>query len=133
MTRMWTAALMLALLTGCTIGPRGDRTALAQSPRGANIELVTQVGTLRGELLVMRDSGVVLLTDANRVTLVEYEAIIRGRAEDGPASFTGASARAGRQFDALRGKSRFPRGLQPNVEAELLRLYDQTSLEVVRP
>jgi hypothetical protein len=133
MKRMLLAVPLIVLIAGCNIGPRGDRTPLALSPRGANIQLTTVAGELHGELLAVQSSGVVVLTTANVVTLVEYEAIRGGRVENGPSRFTGASARAGRHFDQLRRRSRFPQGLQPNVEAELLRVHNQASLVVVRP
>jgi hypothetical protein len=133
MTFMRMGVLLIALLAGCSIGPRGDRTALALSPRGANIQMTTAAGELHGELLAIQSSGIVVLTAANGVTLVEYEAIRGGRVENGPSRFTGASARAGRHFDQLRRRSRFPQGLQPNVETELLRVHNQSSLVVVRP
>jgi hypothetical protein len=133
MTRMRTAVLLVALLAGCNVGPRGDATALALSPRGALIELVTQTGDLGGELLEMRDDGVVLLTGADQVTLVEYEAVRRATVENGPPGLTGVNMRSGRTLERLRRVSRFPQGLSPEVEARLLSTYGQSSLVVVRP
>jgi hypothetical protein len=133
MTRTVNGVLLVALLSGCNVGPRGESTALALAPRGAQIELETGSGALRGELLEMRGTGVVLLAATNQVTLVEYEAIRRGHAENGPSNVTGAGMRSGRAFETLRRKSRFPQGLNTGVEARLLAAYGQDSLVVVRP
>jgi hypothetical protein len=137
MKRMSTAVLLVVLFAGCSVGPRGETTALALSPRGALIELVTQtgemVGEVGGELLEMRNDGVVLLTDAGQVTLVEYEAVQHASLEHGPPGLTGANMRSGRTFQRLRRVSRFPQGLSPEVEARLLSAYGQSALVVVRP
>jgi hypothetical protein len=133
MTRMGTAVLLGALLAGCTVGPRGDTTALALSPRGANIDLDTQTDRLAGELLEMRDDGVILLTRAGQVTLVEYEAVRRATVEGGLRGVTGGSMRSGRVFERMRQVSRFPQGLSPEIEARLLSTYGQSALVVVRP
>jgi hypothetical protein len=132
MTRMRSAVLLVVLLAGCSIGPRGETTTLALSPRGAQIELVTLNGELRGELLEMRGDGVVLLTGANQLMLVDYDAVRRATVENGPRGLTGTSMRSGRALERLRRVSRFPQGLSSEVEARLLSAYGQSSLVVVR-
>jgi hypothetical protein len=144
MKRMSTAVLLVAMFAGCSVGPRGETTALALSPRGALIELVTQTGemagelvtrtgTMAGELLEMRNDGLVLLTNTGQVTLVEYEAVRHATVEHGPPGLTGANMRSGRTFHRLRRVSRFPQGLSPEVETRLLSAYGQSALVVVRP
>jgi hypothetical protein len=133
MTRMSTTVLLVALLAGCNVGPRGDATALALSPRGALIELVTRSGELEGELLEVRDDGVVLLTGAGQVTLVAHDAVRRATVENGPRGLTGFNMRSGPTRERLRRLSRFPQGLSPEVEARLLSTYGQSSLVVILP
>jgi hypothetical protein len=133
MVRMMAALLLTALTAACNIGPRGEGTALAQSPRGALVELTTTAGELQGELLEMRSTGVVMLSDAGQITLVQYEAVRGGRVENGPRNLNGRQMADGRVNQLMRRMSRFPQGLSAELEAELLRAHGQQSLTLVTP
>ncbi|HVT45354.1 MAG TPA: hypothetical protein VMT00_13295 [Thermoanaerobaculia bacterium] len=125
------AVVTLALcLTACAVGPRVGDFKPAYSPAGIEVTLNLEgESTLKGELLEVRDSGLVMLND-NEVILISYASIRRGGlAQTGIRIGEGKPpARAARE--QLRLLSRYPQGLSPELLASLLSAYGQEKLTI---
>jgi hypothetical protein len=121
--------LVCVMTTGCLKGPLPSSAPLANQPRGALIAVGVSTGEYQGELLDVRDTGVVVRTD-EWLLLIEYTAMRYVRAElmHGGAM---APARAYERRDALKLRSRFPQGLSPDLERELLRSTGQEGLRII--
>ncbi|HEV8511596.1 MAG TPA: hypothetical protein VGQ48_14175 [Gemmatimonadales bacterium] len=124
---------LLALVAACPIGPTVRSFPTAGSPQGvrADIRLTGRAKMqLLGELLEVRDSTLLVLRDSARVTEVPIRMI-------GSATFPtqGVLIDRGRlsknDREKLRLMSRFPAGLRPEFESQLLAAYGQTEPEKV--
>ena len=121
---------LLLALAGCSTGPSLRSFAPAKSPAGVQAEL--RVGgrneRVRGEVLEVRDSSLILVRDGARVTLIPIRRIYSGKfAKVGYLIGQGEISDGDRR--RLRLLSRFPGGMQPDIEARLLAVYGQTELD----
>ena len=125
--------MALALVSsgvGCIFGSHVGTFAPANSPNGVTARLETSAGRVTAELLEVRDSGLVVLDNA-KVTFVPYRSI-----SDGSFNQLGVTIRNGQFQNAekrnrARLVSRFPQGITPETERELLGFYHQTSIIVL--
>lgn len=135
-------ALVGTLLAACHVGPQIDETSIGRQPHGATVivELNEKTGGKRiehyGELLVVTDDGLVVLTPKNeqinaRLIEIPWSKIFRIRAPELPGvamrASQGDSARAA-SVEELRLVSRFPQGLSEGLARQLLSYYGQTEL-----
>ena len=120
-------------LVGCFhFGPTAETLPLASTPNGATVTAsLTTLGAASGELLSVRDDGVVLLR-ANRLVLVPY-AVLRGlRVEKlDDYSIPGGTPSAERRA-RLNVLSRYPQGINSALQQKLLAQAGQTEIEIVR-
>lgn len=122
------AALLIGALGACFTGPSARTFPPARDPGGiaADLRLELRQGRLRGELLEVQDSALVVLRDDSLVTIVPIRAIRSGSfAKPGLLIANGYISRRGRE--RLRLVSRFPAGLTPELRARLLAAYGQTA------
>ncbi len=96
----------------------------------------TTQGQLSGELIEVRDTGIVVLTD-RKLRLLSYTAILSAspdQTEFGyPFSIERQTAPKPDVREYLRLRSRFPQGLTPELMRQLLDVYGQTELAGVTP
>ena len=136
MRRLMFAALVATPLFGCHLGPRLDRYPVAVRPEGVTVAASGRHGSIQGELLEVRDAGVVLLVTpvgggASRVVLLPYVAIREARLLGLHKNDTlrdGQPPAAG-QRQRFRKLSRFPQGLSEELMRQLLDAYGQAELE----
>lgn len=129
-----TAALALA---DCHLGTVAKRFDPARKPEGVNAEIRVRGKALKGELLEVGASSLLLLAQgqgAGRVVLVPYAAI----ADAHFRQMNSCRIHAGRQPEAevrerLRQVSRFPQGLAPELLRQMLEDLGQTEPETLRP
>jgi hypothetical protein len=124
---------LLALVAACPIGPTVESFTPARSPHGiaANIRLRDRAKTqIVGELLEVRDSTLLILRDTTRVLLIPIRAIRTGSFPKRGTLITDGDLTRGDR-EKLRLVSRFPAGLRPELEAQLLAAYGQTEPEKV--
>jgi hypothetical protein len=129
MRRQLCIALLCGLTTGCLMGPLPSAAPLANQPRGALLMIGVAGGEYQGELLDVRDTGVVVRTDEG-LLLIEFTAMRYMRAELMPGGAM-APVKAYARRDALKLRSRFPQGLSPALEHELLRSTGQAELRII--
>ena len=114
----------------CIFGSHVGTFPPANGPNGVTAKLQTSAGRVTAEVLDVRDSGLVVLNNA-QVTFVPYRAI-----EDGSFNQLGVSIWNG-QFESaekrnrVRMASRFPQGITPETERQLLAVHHQSSIVVL--
>jgi len=127
MDRRVPLALLLAV-NACHIGASAGSVAAERGPFGAAAELNLGATELKGELVAVRDSGLIMLPAGGRITFVPFSRIAEGRFAHVPASLHGRQPPTPKERDALRVASRFPQGLSPDLEQRLLAAYGQATL-----
>ena len=142
---MMFAALVVAVLAACHVGPQIDQKNIGRQPQGASVvvELTEKAQSKRiehsGELLEVRDDGLVVLTEKDaqndsRIILIPWGKVYRARASDLPGiavrTSQGDSQRRA-STDELRNVSRFPQGLSPELTDQLLTRYGQPTVDTV--
>jgi hypothetical protein len=125
------SAILIAALSACTFGPQVENEALARHPRGADIQLAMVGGSVRGELLDVRDTGLVVLAAGPRIVIARYSSIHRIDVEVGGSIDRNRRPPPHGEKQRLARLSRFPHGLTPEVERALLRAYGLESIEEV--
>jgi hypothetical protein len=131
MTRI-TVLLTLVALAGlnnaCGVGMTARKYPPAQGPKGVNVRLTTAQGQVSGELIEVRDSGIVLADQ--KLRLIAYTDILSSEVEKTSSRYAIAnrSVPTPETRDHLRLLSRFPYGLSPEVMQRLLSAYGQTEL-----
>ena len=145
MSRVRHTVLVSALLAlaACHVGPQGEQTDIGRQPYGAMIDV--EIGARgektrrQGELLEVRDDGLVILMDteadaAERMALIPWARIKRASASELPGiavrTSQGDSQRKA-SIEKLRNVSRFPQGLTPDLANQLLAHYGQTTLDTI--
>lgn len=125
--------IALLLCGGClvNVGPRPDAFEPAQTASGIRASIALSSSAVQGELLEVREDGVVLMT-TDRVVMVPYDAITS-------SAFTNARVTVGgkrpplfedrRQLQLL---SRYPGGIPQVALDRLLASKSQTSIAVLR-
>lgn len=132
------------MLAACHVGPQVDEAGsdLGRQPQGAYVTVAMnrkvdgQRTEHQGELLVVRDDGLVILTpkiepNDSSVVLIPWSTIYRARANERPKYSVLTSkgdSQLAASIDKLRLLSRFPQGLSVELTEQLLAHYDQAAL-----
>jgi hypothetical protein len=134
-TGFLTLVLMLACLSNaCSLGMTSLKYRPAQDPKGVMMRVTTAQGQLLGELIEVRDIGIVVLTD-EKLRLLPFTEIVSS-AVDQTESHYGISKKSVPKPDVqahLRLLSRFPQGLTPELMQQLLVAHGQTELAGATP
>jgi len=129
--RRYIAISSVLLFAACYHGPSIYKFGPVQGPEGVDTDLHLQKTRVRGELLEVQDTALIVLTDSNKVVLVPVSGIEAGIFDKlGQLLEEGVFPQSA--VAKLRPFSRFPTGLTPELRARLLAAYGQTELEVVR-
>ena len=129
--------MLLAVVVGlpaCTFGKNAAKWRIATQPMGATVKLQWTSGASTGELLEVRDDGVVIMRSDGKLVLAPYAALSRLEAVDlGSGYFVGGGASpeatTRRKFTMV---SHFPQGMSPAILTTLLRNSQQSELLPVR-
>jgi hypothetical protein len=133
-TGLPTLVILACLSAGCSLGMTARKYRPAQSPKGVMVRVDTSQGQFSGELIEVRDAGIVVLAD-QKLRLLPYTAILSSEV-DQTASRYSISKRTVPKPDVqahLRLLSRFPQGLTPELMRQLLDAYGQTELAGANP
>jgi hypothetical protein len=131
MTRIATLLTLITLAgisSACGVGMTARKYPPAQGPKGVNVRVTTPQGQLSGELIEVRDSGIVLADQ--KLRLIPYTDILSSEVEKTSSHYAIAnrSVPTPETRDHLRLLSRFPYGLSAEVMQRLLSAYGQTEL-----
>lgn len=114
-------------ISACMVGPSTRTFTPAKGPQGIEADLRLQGARVRGELLEVQDTALMVLR-ADRVVLVPLHVITSGRFRNrGTLVWNGQASKG--SLPRLRLLSRFPAGLTPEVRARLLAVHGQTQPE----
>jgi hypothetical protein len=113
----------------CYTGPSAARYAPAHDPAGAQVKLKLTKGSMRGELLEVRDSALVVWNGCH-MSVVLFSAIEEA-SFGGPDTYYDGGRPARESLLLMRMLSRFPGGMPKGVEAELLRCSGEAAPAVV--
>ena len=133
-TGLLTLVMLAFLSNGCSFGMTARKYRPAQDPKGVIMRIDTAQGQLLGELIEVRDVGIVVLAD-QKLRLLPYTVILSSEV-DQTASRYSISRRTVPKPDVqahLRLLSRFPRGLTPELMRQLLAAHGQTQLAGANP
>jgi len=124
---------VVLLLAACYIGPGIDTFAPARGPRGvaAEVRLRDRGGEVKGELLAVEDSALLVLRE-QRIVRVPLHAISWARFPQTNVLIDRRNLLPA-QRDRLRQLSRFPAGVSPDVMARLLVAHGQVEPDLVPP
>jgi len=145
--------LLACVAAGCSLGMTATKYPPALGPRGVGVRLDLGQRQVVGELIVVRDSGVVILTggtsssvptaegnttrarDQARLQFVAYRDILSSKVDRTSASVavTDRQAPDPGVRERLRLLSRFPQGLTADLLKRLLAAHGQTELPGVTP
>jgi len=129
--RAYIAVAGALLLAACYHGPSIDTFEPVQGPHGVTADLRFEDTRVRGELLEVQDTTLLVLTDSNKVVSVPLRSIRVGTF-DKLDTMISEGMELQSALAALRPFSRFPTGLTPALRARLLAAYGQAEAQVVR-
>ena len=112
-------------------GATGATLPLAALPNGATVSIQTTGETANGELLAVRDDGLVILRGP-RLSFVPYNNLRSARIAELSDYSVGAGAPAPASRAKLTAVSRYPQGIGKELQRKLLAQSGQTELEVLR-
>jgi len=115
--------------TACSYGTRLADFPPAQHPNGVSVKVTTSRGEMAGELIEMRESGLVFLTFASgKLRLVPYVEIRSAKFEQVGSLVGGGRPPSSQNHQRLRLLSRFPQGMSPDILHKLLQAAGQSEL-----
>ena len=126
-----TLPLALVVAASCYFGPKLQDFPSATTPAGAEVRVVRRGWSLAGELLAVRDSGVVVRQDRH-VVLVPWRRVANVVVPRVGRFPIGGKPPKGALREQLRLMSRFPQDMSPAVERALLASLGRDSVEVER-
>jgi hypothetical protein len=127
------AVVCCATLTGgCAYGMTADKLTAAHEPAGVTVRINTGQRQLSGELIELRDDGLLVVSD-KIVRLVPYGTIVSAQFDQTKNKIDGHQPPARDRRERLRLLSRYPQGLTPDLLRDLLRAYGQDELKGVEP
>jgi hypothetical protein len=124
----------LATLQACLrhYGTNVDSFPPAYSPKGVIGEVVTSNTNYKGEVIEVRDTGIVILA-AGTFRFVPYSAIISSHFNGIGGPISSKKVPSSQSRERLRLVSRFPQGLTPEILQKLLSANAQTELSQENP
>ncbi|MEO5580274.1 MAG: hypothetical protein ABIR58_06415 [Gemmatimonadaceae bacterium] len=125
--------ITILAIPACSIGKSGKDLAFATQPGGAMVGVLSSGGLLRGELVAVRDDGVVI-TSQKQLSFFPFASLggltVTGMKSDYQLSRGETPSRE--KLERLRLVSHFPQGLTPEIESRLLAQFGQTAIVTVR-
>ena len=135
--------LLAGATSGCAFGMTADKFVPGRGPEGIRSAVTTRTARFDGELIAVRDDALLLLASATApgdgtrapqnaslmVRLIPFTAIVSAQfhqlgrgSQIGEGRVPSASVK-----ERLRLVSRFPYGMSPAIEADLLKAYGQSA------
>ena len=113
------------------IGPTADKFPLALGPNGAMVTVQTTNQWATGELLAVRDDGVVILR-GSKLAIAPFADLRSVKVTVLSDYSIGAGAPPPDRRARLNAVSRYPQGIGPELQRKLLAQSGQTALDVLR-
>jgi hypothetical protein len=134
--RLRTLAVFISSLvcSACHIGTTAASYTPATKPEGAQMLIATPRAHLAGELVEVRDNGIVVLLSDGRVALVPWSVTTTAAAQGVPglrASYGGQQPSAEVRTNLVT-VSHFPQGMTPDIQARFLAAHKQSEIVVIQ-
>jgi hypothetical protein len=113
------------------VGPSAASFPLASSPNGATVYVQTASQAAAGELLAVRDDGIVI-QNGSRLAFVPYANLRSAKVVELSDHSIGAGAPPLDKRAQLNAVSRYPQGIGAALQQKLLSQAGQTEIEVLR-
>lgn len=113
------------------IGPSAENFPLASRPNGATVTVQTTSQSVAGELLAVRDDGVVIL-HGSTLALAPYSDLRSVKVVDLTDYSIGAGTPQPEPRAKLNALSRYPQGISAALQQKLFAQSGQAELEVLR-
>ncbi|MDQ6769958.1 MAG: hypothetical protein M3Z54_08225 [Gemmatimonadota bacterium] len=113
------------------IGPTAADFPLASLPNGVTVSVQTTGQSAAGELLAVRDDGIVIL-HGSRLAFAPYASLRSAKVAELTDYSIGAGAPPLEQRTKLNAVSRYPQGIGPALQQKLLSQAGQTEMDVLR-
>lgn len=127
------ATISMLTMSACTVGKSYARLPLAFQPGGAQVVAMSQGASITGELVAVRDDGVILSAQ-RQLSFIPF-ASLGGLVVHQLGRNFQLSPRENPSRDKLgrlRSVSHFPQGLTPDIERQLLAQLGQNAIVTVR-
>jgi hypothetical protein len=133
MSRIRNVILITALCSvACFhIGPSAENFPLASRPNGATVTVQTAGQTVAGELLAVRDDGVVILR-GSKLAFAPFADLRSVDVAELAEYSIGAGAPSPERRAKLNVLSRYPQGISAALQQKLFAQSGQAELEVLR-
>ena len=132
MKRWLLLLIFLSFATSCHYGMAAKHFPPAQGPKGALAQVTAEQRQFSGELIEVRDTGIVI-DAAQQLRLLPYSAIASSHFENTNLEIKNRRTPEPDVRDHLRLVSRFPQGLSTDLLKQLLNANGQTDLAGVNP
>lgn len=147
-TRIILVTSLAAAAAGCAFGATAGTFRPAQGPAGVQAHVATDTAEFHGELIEVRTSGLVLLSQSSRGTgrrsrpapevvlrLLPFTSVRSARFEQmgEGVMISGNQAPASAVLNRLKLVSRFPQGMSESTLAQLLSNCGQPALAGIEP
>ena len=112
-------------------GPTADKLPLTQGPNGATVTVQTTSQSVTGELLAVRDDGVVILR-GSKLAFAPFADLRSVKVAVLSEYSIGAGAPSPDRRARLNAVSRYPQGIGAELQRKLFAQSGQTALAVLR-
>lgn len=112
------------------IGPSAEKFPLASVPNGVTVNVQTTSQSAAGELLAVRDDGLVIQRGP-RLAFAPYANLVAAKVAELSDYSIGAGAPGLEQRTRLNAVSRYPQGIGAALQQKLLSRAGQTEMEVL--
>jgi hypothetical protein len=130
------AVLITSLLSSaCHIGQSAASYGPATRAEGVTMIITTDAGRFTGELVEVKDNGIVALLSDGRVALVPWSATTNAVAQGVPGTSAsyGFKMQPGREARVnLIMMSHFPQGMTPEIQERFLAGHKQAEIVVIQ-
>lgn len=126
-------AIPTLIISACTFGKSGKDLAVASTPGGAKVTLTSGGERFSGELVALRDDGLVVSAQ-KRLLFVPFSSLAAFAVHDLNIDYQ-LSARERPSLEKrsrLSSISQFPQGLTPEIERQLLAQLGQAAIETIQ-
>jgi hypothetical protein len=127
--------LIASLVSACHIGATAADYTPATKAEGVTMTITTGAGSLAGELVEVRENGIVMLLSDGRVVLVPWSVTTSAAAQGVPGTRTsyGFKTQPGAEVrNNLVAVSHFPQGMTPEIQARFLAAHKQSEIVVIQ-
>lgn len=127
--------VLIVSLSACHLGGSAASYMPATSAEGARMTISTETGRFGGELIEVRENGIVVLLSDGKVAMVPWSVTTNAAAQGVPgmlASYGSKITPGPETRRNLVAVSHFPQGMTPEIQSRFLAAHNQSSIVVIQ-